>query len=210
MNAPEIIQLLQRRLGLEGVDDSVFSPPALLDLLTKARDDTRMELSMDPRAFKLIWERVTLTEPTSPSLTWVFPANTKEPIRNLGLYEATTHRRLTPREEYLQDTITSWEMHPGVTPTGGLYGRFILMLNPLEEVTKSADIGLPEICHQHLAFAAAMVALMTNEESDAKAAAALYQDSLDRILRVLGQFDRFAGAELGAATAGTYGRAYTP
>lgn len=201
MTGVELLAYVKRRLAENGLTLETDRAAELYDYLTDGRDDVLQELALDaPVAVK---ETVTLVLLTADPPVWKLPDATLDPMQILDLRDAGTGVPLIPSSNlnndgghYRWNTNRRVQLAEAVGLSGSLEADVVLARVAITAATTEAQVGLPTPCHRAVGLWAAVLALTADEESDARAATALYQRAIDRLKSLYGNYDVNSGMAL--------------
>ena len=201
MTGLELFAYVKRRLAENGLTLETGREAELYDYLTDGRDDVLQELALDaPVAVK---ETVTLVLLTADPPVWKIPDATLDPMQILDVRDAGTGVPLVPSANlnndgghYRWNTNRKLQLADSVGLSGSLEADIVCARTAITAATTEAQVGLPTPCHRAVGLWAAVLALTADEESDARAATALYQRAIDRLKKLYGNYDVNSGMAL--------------
>ena len=210
MTGLQLLAYVKRRLAENGLTLEADRENELYDYLTDGRDDVLQELALD--APVAVQETVTLVLVTADPPVWKIPDATLDPMRILDLRDDGTGVPLVPSANLNNDgghyrwiTNRRVQLADSVGLSGSLEADIVAARVAITAATTEAQVGLPTPCHRAIGLWAAVLALTADEESDARAATALYGRAIERLKQLYGDYDINSGMALREAMLGSEG-----
>lgn len=207
MDGTELLDALERRLGLHAIVDERLDPPTLLDALTETRDKILRVFAQG--APVVVRATQTLTQGT-PDTDYSFVGVT--PIRVLEVRSVTGSYPLRPSlsandaGDYHFISTTTLRLTEGVAPSGGVEAVYIPHYPRIQQATTEAQIGLPAPCHWAIIKGAVVEILSVDNEADIRLPLAQFQSELADLENLYSEFDARGGIAFREALMGTYGQ----
>jgi hypothetical protein len=215
MDGAAFLTYMQRRLAENGLSVDAERVAELLDYATEGRDLVLQALATAaPVAVKAVVQlELDPTAPGGSDRYYRFPLTTKDPYRVLDVVEANTDRPLSPSAslnqdggEYVWVNTRQLRLSDDADPDGGINVTYVPSVSGNIAVgTAEKDIGLPVPCHRCAAKAGVVLALTADEQSDARAAIRLYEQEIDTLSTLYGDYDANGGLALREALLASIG-----
>jgi hypothetical protein len=201
VNGPQALRYVLRRLALEGLSDPELDDPELYDYITEGRDYIATELAMC--GFMGLAISVLLTEDSTkdPPELYIDTTSNPLPLRVLEIQEAASLTPLDPMATH--DDLGNYrflergriQLADGINPEGGVNMVYMPEGVDIDADTLDTDAAwrLPTFCHRAACKYAAYLALTANEETDGKNAEKQFYRDMDRIQRLVSEFDAAGG-----------------
>lgn len=208
MDGIELLETLERRLGLHAIVDERLTTPVLLDALTETRDKIVRVFAQG--APVVVRATVTLTQGT-PDTDYSFAADVV-PLKVLEVRSVTGAIPLRPSlstndaGDYHFISPTTIRLSDGTSPPGGVEVVYIPAWRRIEQSTTEVNIGLPTPCHWAIIKGAVVEILSVDNESDIRLPLAQYQAEIMDLENMYGEFDALGGIAFREALMGSYGQ----
>ena len=206
----QALAYLERRLAIEGLSQDQFSSGELYDYITEGRDAILQAFAMAAP----VVVRTLVTFDDNGDGTHSVPSANSDPYRALELRHVTGKQNLIPSASLEQDggdyewaDLRTVTLATTVSAVGGLEGFLVLAGDDVDAATAGtrAAWGIPQTCQRAAVKFAAVLALTKNEDSDARAAMALFERELGKLEIIYSEFDGMGGMMLREATLAGYG-----